>query len=92
MSLTDVVPSPSPSRRRRWTVEEYHRLAEAGVLSESDRVELVDGEVVEKMVIGSRHAAGVRRIEQLLRPRAERTGGLLSVQSPITLPSVRQRA
>lgn len=37
-----------PGRRRRtWAVNEYHRMAEAGVLREYDRVELLEGEIVK---------------------------------------------
>ena len=32
--------------RRRFTVEGYERIAEAGILREDDRVELIDGEIV----------------------------------------------
>lgn len=32
----------APLTRRRFTVEEYHRMAEAGILDEDDRVELLD--------------------------------------------------
>ena len=45
--------------RYRFSVEEYHRMADAGLFGEDDRVELLDGEVVEMAPIGSRHAACV---------------------------------
>lgn len=48
--------------KRRFTVEEYHRMAEAGILTEDDRVELLDGEIVEMAPIGSKHAACVDRL------------------------------
>ncbi|MBI4617006.1 MAG: Uma2 family endonuclease, partial [Planctomycetes bacterium] len=53
-------------RRRRFTVEEDDRMAESGILGESDRVALLDGEIVEMAAIGSPHAACVTRIEDIL--------------------------
>ena len=41
--------------RHRFTVEDYHRMGEAGILSQNDRVELIEGEVVEMTPIGSPH-------------------------------------
>lgn len=46
--------------KRLFTVAEYHRMGEAGILAEDDRVELIEGEIVEMTPIGSRHAACVR--------------------------------
>lgn len=43
-------------KRRRFTLDEYHRMGEAGILHEDDRVELIRGELIQKMTIGSRHA------------------------------------
>lgn len=40
----------------RWTVAEYHRMAEVGLLNEDSRVELIDGEIIEMAPIGSEHA------------------------------------
>jgi Uma2 family endonuclease len=52
--------------KRRFTVWEYHRLAEAGILREDDRVELLEGEIFEMSPISSRHASCVTRLNHLL--------------------------
>lgn len=70
--------------RHRFTVEEYHLMASAGVFTEDDRVELIEGEVVEMTPIGSRHAACVDRLNQLLVERAGRQA-IVRVQSPVRL-------
>jgi Uma2 family endonuclease len=68
--------------RRHFSVEEYYRIAAAGVLSENDRVELIEGEIIEMSPIGSRHAACVGRLTKLL----ERLAGdhaIVWVQNPV---------
>ena len=70
--------------RRSFTVAEYHRMAEAGILREDDRVELIEGEIVQMTPIGSRHAACVMRLIQLLS-RQLGQGVLVNVQNPIRL-------
>lgn len=69
--------------RRLFTVDEYERMAQAGILHEDDRVELIEGEVVQMTAIGARHAAAVARILALfagLRARA-----VLWPQNPLRL-------
>jgi Uma2 family endonuclease len=72
--------------RRRFTVEEYHRMAEAGILHEDDRVELIEGEIVQMSPIGPRHILCVieltRRFVLALRDCA-----VVSPQNPVHLPS-----
>jgi Uma2 family endonuclease len=70
--------------RRRFTVDEYHRMAEAGILHEDDRVELIGGEIVEMSPIGGRHAACVREINRLLGRQVD-DELRVDVQSPVRL-------
>jgi Uma2 family endonuclease len=70
--------------RRSFTVAEYYRMAEAGILSEDDRVELLDGEVIEMSPIGSRHAACVDRLNNFLS-RVSKQRFIVRVQNPIRL-------
>lgn len=55
-----------PLARYRFTVDDYYRLAQAGILGEDDRVELIEGEIVKTAPIGSRHAACLSGITRLL--------------------------
>ena len=75
-------------KRYRFTVEEYERLAEAQVLTQCDRVELLDGEIVEMSPIGDRHASVVSRLTHLfLNHLGERS--TVWVQNPLRLRAVR---
>jgi len=49
-------------RRHRLTVHSFHRMGEAGILREDDRVELIEGELVDMTPIGSRHAGTVAQL------------------------------
>jgi len=52
--------------RRLFTVHEYHRLVDASILCEDDRVELIHGEILRKSPIGLRHSAAVLRATNAL--------------------------
>jgi Uma2 family endonuclease len=70
--------------RRRFTADEYHRMAEAGVLREHDRVELIEGEIVEMTPIDPRHGAVVDRLNHTLT-RACGDRAIVRVQGSIRL-------
>jgi Uma2 family endonuclease len=70
--------------KRQFNVTEYNRMAETGILSEDDRVELIEGEIIEMSPIGSRHAACVRRLDALFN-RQLAGAAQVSAQNPILL-------
>ncbi len=71
-------------QRRTFTVDDYHHMLEAGILTEDDRVELICGEIIAMAPIGSMHWGTVNRLDKrlqaLLGDRA-----LVSSQSSIRL-------
>jgi Uma2 family endonuclease len=72
------------TRDKLWTVEEYHRMIYAGILTENDKVELLNGRIVQMSAQTPPHAGTTQRIDRylqnLLRDIAE-----IRVQLPITL-------
>lgn len=70
--------------KRRFSVDEYYRMAEVGILTEDERLELLDGEVIRLSPISSRDAACVMRLNAFLnRVVGGRT--IVSVRHPIHL-------
>jgi Uma2 family endonuclease len=67
-----------------FTVADYHRLADLGILHEDDRVELLNGQVAVMSPIGPRHAGCVDALNRLLS-RVVSELGIVRVQSPVVL-------
>lgn len=70
--------------RRKFTVKQYHKMVESGILCEDDRVELVRGEIIELSPIGLRHAACVKRLNRLFY-RKLGDSVLIGIQDPVEL-------
>ena len=70
--------------RRVLTVTDYHRMAEAGILTEDDRVELIEGELIAMSPIGSDHSGTVNALTRTL-VRAVGDRAIVSVQNPVQL-------
>lgn len=73
-----------PLKHYQFNVAEYYRMAETGILKEGDRVELIEGEVIEMSPIGKRHASCVARLTALFG-RLFGARAVLWVQNPIRL-------
>ena len=73
-----------PVPRHRLTRRDYYRLAEAGILGEDDRVERLDGQLVDMSAIGPRHALAVDALTELL-VMAAAGRAMVRVQNPIVL-------
>lgn len=71
-------------QRRMFTVKDYHRMADAGILTEDDRVELIEGEIVEMAPIGGPHAGVVNRLNKLFNERL-RDRTVVSIQNPVKM-------
>jgi Uma2 family endonuclease len=70
--------------RHLWTVDEYHRMGEVGLLDADARVELIEGEIVEMAPIGDAHAAAANRLTRLL-VLAVGERGIVAVGNPVRL-------
>lgn len=70
--------------RHRFDVDQYHRMIREGILTEDDRVELIDGEIVEMTPIGSRHAACVDALTYVFVSALGRAARV-RIQNPVTL-------
>jgi Uma2 family endonuclease len=70
--------------RRPLTVAEYHRMGEVGILTEDDRVELIEGELIAMSPIGSEHSGTVNALNRML---VQTVGdrGVVAVQNPVRL-------
>lgn len=87
-SAVSVPESLLYARERRITVEEYHAMREAGIFSEDDRIELLDGHLIAMPPIGPAHSHGVNDLADLFNQQLyafDDPPVQVSVQNPIQL-------
>ncbi len=72
------------AKRRLLTVHEYHRMGEVGILHEDDRVELIEGVLIQMPAIGTSHFNCVNALNRLLVLGAG-DEAIVSVQNPVRL-------
>lgn len=73
-----------PPRPHRLTVDNYFRMAEVGILGPDDRVELIDGEIIDMPPPGQLHAGTVNQLAHELF-RAVNGRAILHTQNPVVL-------
>lgn len=71
--------------RHRFSVDDYEQMGSYGILTENDRVELIRGEIIEKMTLGDAHASCVKKLNRLFNSLAQGRA-LVSIQDPIRFP------
>lgn len=75
---------PTETAKKLFTVDEYHRMGEAGILGPEERLELIDGEIIQMSPIGHRHWVAVNRANMLFI-EAFRRNAVVSPQNPVRL-------
>ncbi|HLG16770.1 MAG TPA: Uma2 family endonuclease [Blastocatellia bacterium] len=71
-------------QRHYFNVDEYYRMARAGIFAKDHRVELIKGEVIEMSPIGKHHAGCVNRLNRLLNGSVGKAA-IVAVQNPISI-------
>jgi len=71
-------------RRHLISTEVYQQMIEIGVLSESDRVELIHGEIIDMSPVNSQHVTAVNLINRFFTSNFNENT-LVSIQNPIML-------
>jgi Uma2 family endonuclease len=81
--VLDVLKKAFPLRR--FTVSEYHRMIDAGILYEGERAELIDGVIIQQMPQKSTHSAVINQMTRQFYQLVPKEEALLRVQTPIIL-------
>lgn len=93
MTTQEKVPAAVPAnpetvasapRKRRFTVAEYYRMAEVGILRPEERVELIEGEIIVMPPIGPEHSGEVNRLNHRFS-HLDNDRFIVHVQNPVQL-------
>ena len=79
--MTTTMPQPV---QLRFTVDEYYKMIELGMLKDYEKAEIIEGELIRKITVGDRHAAVVNRLNRFLSRNLD-DNILVSVQNPVRL-------
>jgi Uma2 family endonuclease len=82
-SIPQAVITLEPKNLKRWTVQDYHRISEMGILI-GDRTELIDGQITIMAAKGTPHVTSLHLLANALRDRLGDLA-LVRTQDPIHL-------
>lgn len=71
-------------QRHQLNVDQYYQMAQIGLLSPNDRVELIEGEIIDRAPIGSAHSSTVRTLAELFSDALSKSV-IIAIQDPIRL-------
>ena len=75
--------NPQP-KRLRFSVDDYYRMIDLGILDSREKAEIIDGELIKKMTIADRHAAAVNWLTRFFITNVSENI-LVSIQNPLRL-------
>lgn len=90
MSTSTASAAPSPLPRRRWTVEEFQSAARFGLFRPEERLELLDGEILEKRPPDPPHSSATGLVDDVLRRAFAGVDGFIRTENPVVLPHASQ--
>jgi Uma2 family endonuclease len=83
--MGETLEGQQAATRHRINVDAYYKMAEAGILAPDDRVELIEGEIIDMVPICSSHGGTTNRLNRLFARAAADGLVLVSVQGPLRL-------
>ena len=86
-----TVQAQTEHQPRLITVEQYEQMVQAGVFPEDDRIELIEGQMINMSPIGASHSGQVKGLNRLLAKYVTEAA-LISIQDPIRLPQSEPQA
>lgn len=81
--MMNVQTQPQP-RRLRFTVDEYYKMIELGLLKDYEKAEIIEGELIQKMTVGNRHAFIVDTLNRFFVKNVS-DDVLVRIQNPVRL-------
>ena len=81
MMNTETYPQPV---NLRFTVDEYYKMIELGLIKDYEKAEIIDGELIKKMTIGDKHAAVVNFLNRFFVEHTSKQI-LVSIQNPLRI-------
>jgi Uma2 family endonuclease len=89
MTLSNTLPNLAftlePTSLKRWTVQDYHRMDEMGILPPDERTELIDGQIILMAAKGTPHVLALRLLAKVLDALLNELPVFVSTQDPIQL-------
>jgi Uma2 family endonuclease len=83
-SVPNLALTVEPTAVKYWTVSDYRRMSEIGILAPNERTELINGQIVLMVAKGTPHVTSLHLLANALRDRLD-NAALVRTQDPIQL-------